>query len=189
MNRLHSASTTQYSSSHRDKALSLMNGRGAILDTAREVSDLIRGSSISAAVIGGIAVVLHGYWRSTKDIDLLVVSEPGVLAELLQAHGFHHNPLRKEFVRDEIPVHFVLPDQVKSILRDTIVIEGILTVALPQLIEMKLRSGTTNLLHAQDLADVIGLIRSRRLSSEFARSIDKALRPAFRKLVRAIANE
>ena len=166
-----------------------MEGRGAILDTARELSTLIRESAISAAVIGGIAVVLHGHWRATKDIDLLLGSEPSELAELLKAHGFLHDPLRKEFIRDDIPVHLVLPDQAKTTLRHTIEIEGILTVDLPQLIEMKLRSGTTNLLRAQDLADVIGLIRSRRLTSEFARSIDKTLRPTFRKLVRAIAQE
>ena len=60
---------------------------------------------------------------------------------------------------------------------------------LPELIEMKLRSGTTNLLRAQDLADVIGLIRVHGLSGEFARTLDKALRPAFRKIARAIARE
>jgi hypothetical protein len=60
---------------------------------------------------------------------------------------------------------------------------------LADLINMKLRSGATNLLRAQDLADVIGLIRHHQLSSGFARHLDKALRPAFRKLVRLIQRE
>jgi hypothetical protein len=54
---------------------------------------------------------------------------------------------------------------------------------------MKLRSGSTNLLRAQDLADVIGLIRHHRLTNGFARQLDKALRPIFRKLVRLIQRE
>jgi hypothetical protein len=44
-------------------------------------------------------------------------------------------------------------------------------------------------LRAQDLADVIGLLRHHRLTSGFAQHLDKALRPAFRKLVRMIQQE
>lgn len=54
---------------------------------------------------------------------------------------------------------------------------------------MKLRSGTTNLLRAQDLADVIGLARHHRLTGEFAARLDKSLRPAFRKIARALRDE
>jgi hypothetical protein len=54
---------------------------------------------------------------------------------------------------------------------------------------MKLRSGTANLLRAQDLADVIGLIRCRKLTGEFARHLGRSLRPTFRKLARAIERE
>lgn len=57
------------------------------------------------------------------------------------------------------------------------------------MINMKLRSGSENMLRAQDLADVIGLIRHHRLSGEFARHLDKNLRPAFRKLIRMIEKE
>ena len=46
-----------------------------------------------------------------------------------------------------------------------------------------------NMLRAQDLADVIGLIRHNRLTSEFAKHLDKSLRPTFRKLVKAIQQE
>jgi hypothetical protein len=66
---------------------------------------------------------------------------------------------------------------------------GISTVTLADLIEMKLRSGSNDLLRAQDLADVIGLIRQRKLRSDFARHIDKTRRSAFRKLVRLIERE
>ena len=173
----------------RDEALALMDGRGAILEMARELSGLIRESNVLAAVIGGIAVVLHGHWRSTKDIDLLVGSNPTEVSELLQSHGFKHDPDRREFVREGIPVHLVLPEQAGTTVRKTIEIDGVLTIELKELIDMKLRSGTTNMLRAQDLADVIGLVRCNRLTGEFARFLSKPLRAAFRKIVRAIECE
>src|SRR5436305_12798104 len=89
----------------RDEALSLMDGRGAILDTAREISSLLRDAGVSAPVIGGIAVVLHGHWRSTRDIDLLAGSPLESVAAVLEAHGFRHDPNRREFGPDGIPVH------------------------------------------------------------------------------------
>jgi hypothetical protein len=106
---------------------------------------------------------------------------------LLVAQGFSLNRERRELNRDEIPVHIVLPDQAGQRTRDWIEIEGIRTVSLIDLITMKLRSGMANILRAQDLADVIALIRHHHLNSSFARHLDKSLRPEFRKLVRAIA--
>ena len=52
---------------------------------------------------------------------------------------------------------------------------------------MKLHSGLSNMLRAQDMADVIGLIRSHHLGSEFAAKLDKPVRSEFRKLARAVA--
>jgi hypothetical protein len=173
---------------HRDEALNLMEGRGTILDVAREISAMLREAGLFAPVIGGIAVVLHGHWRATKDIDLLVAS-PKEVAIVLQSLGFHLDSTRREFLRDDIPIHFVLPEQVETDVKRSVEIEGITTIALSDLIGMKLRSGMKNLLRAQDLADVIGLIRHHQLTGEFARSLDKSLRPTFRKLVRGIERD
>lgn len=176
-------------SSLRDEALKLLDGRGTILELARELSALLRERGITAAVIGGIAVVLHGHVRTTTDIDLLVSDDPRGLAELLVEHGFHHGPARGEFIRAGIPVHFVLPEQTGKLRHPTLEIDGVTTVALADLIEMKLRSGTRNILRAQDLADVIGLIRHRGLDGGFASLLDKSVRLDYRKLVRAISRE
>lgn len=173
----------------RNEALLLMDGRGAILDTARDLTAGLRAARLAAAVIGGVAVVLHGHVRTTRDIDLLVGSSLEELAEGLRTLGFVHNPERREFVRDGVPVHLVTPEQTGLRLDRTTEIDGIVTVPLADLIAMKLRSGSQNLLRAQDLADVIGLIRRHRLGGEFAGHLDKTLRPAFRKLARAIARE
>jgi len=173
----------------REEALRLLDGRSLLLDVSRELSALMREARIPGVIIGGIAVVLHGHIRTTRDIDIFIEGPAEALAELLKAHGFAHNPVRREFVRDGLPVHLVLADQLGKPPRQIIEIDGIFTVSLADLIEMKLRSGTVNLLRAQDLADVIGLIRHRRLTGDFARRLDPSLRPTFRKLARAIANE
>lgn len=173
----------------RDEALLMLDKRGALLDVAREVSHLMRAAGIPGVVIGGVAVVLHGYVRTTNDIDIVLQPPLEPLADLLTAHGFTFDRNRREFVKQGVPVQLVHPEQVGALSSEAIEIEGITTVALADLINMKLRSGSTNLLRAQDLADVIGLIRHHRLSSGFARHLDKALRPAFRKLVHMIQRE
>ena len=63
------------------------------------------------------------------------------------------------------------------------------TVGLEDLINMKLDSGRRDPLRAQDLADVIGLIRHHGLGADFARRLDKSLRPEFRKLAKAVGTE
>jgi hypothetical protein len=173
----------------RHEALLILDKRGAILDVAREVSHLMRTAGIPGMVIGGIAVVLHGYVRTTKDIDIFIHPPLEPLADLLTANGFTFDRGGRAFVKQGVAVHLVLPEQVGSSPRKVIEIEGITTVTLTDLISMKLRSGSEDILRAQDLADVIGLIRHHRLTSGFARHLDKALRPAFCKLVRLIERE
>ncbi len=173
----------------RDEALSLLDRRGSILDLAREISQLMRRESIAGAVIGGIAVILHGHLRVTKDVDVLLDQPLQAIADLLIAEGFAYDQARREFSRDGIALHLVTLEQVGKAPRETIEIEGVTTVSLADLVEMKLASGMRNLLRAQDLADVIGLIRHNGLTSEFSKHLDKSLRPTFRKLVKAIQQE
>jgi hypothetical protein len=173
----------------RDEVLLILDKRGAVLDIAREVSHLMRTAAIPGVVIGGIAVVLHGHVRTTKDVDIFLPPPLEPLADLLTAHGFTFDRKERAFVKRRVPIHLVLPDQGGSSPKKTVTIEGVTTVTLADLIDMKLRSGSTDLLRAQDLADVIGLIRHHRLPSGFARHLGKPLRPAFRQLVRMIQRE
>lgn len=169
----------------REEALLTLQGRGVILDIAREVSGLLRADQIDGAVIGGVAVVLHGHVRTTVDVDIYA-GNTEQMAAALQAHGFEFEPQDRRFMKKGVPVHLVTTDQLKVAPSQYEDIEGIRTVSLADLIDMKLRSGTENILRAQDLADVIGLIQANRLTSEFVRHISKELRPEFRKLIRAI---
>jgi hypothetical protein len=177
------------SRSLRDEALSLLDRRGAILELARELSLLMRREKIPGVVIGGIAVVLHGHVRSTKDIDIFVDQPLEAIAPVLCGHGFEYHEARRVFVRDGVPVHLVKPEHVPRAPKTSIEIEGITTVSLADLIEMKLESGSKNVLRAQDLADVIGLIRHNGLTGEFARYLHKSLRSEYRELAKAIRED
>ncbi|MBV8308985.1 MAG: hypothetical protein JO344_01165 [Planctomycetaceae bacterium] len=181
--------TAAVSARLRNEALALLDKRGSILDVARELSQLMRQRGIPGVVIGGIAVVLHGHVRTTRDIDVFVEQSLQPFVELLVANGFALDSQKKEFVRDGVPIHLVTIDQLKQPPRKTVEIEGITTVSLEDLIEIKLRSGSSNVLRAQDLADAIGLIRHHRLTGEFARHLDKSLRPTYRRLIKEMKRE
>jgi hypothetical protein len=149
----------------------------------------MRENGVRGVVVGGVSVVLHGHVRTTKDVDVFLEEPFDPLADLLIANGFVFDAGRKEFVREGVPVHLVTIEQLKQPPRKTIELEGITTVSLEDLIEIKLRSGSTNLLRAQDKADAIGLIRHHRLTGEFARHLDQALRPTFRRLIKELKRE
>lgn len=173
----------------RREALLLLDAKGDILETAREVSRALAHLEGRAAIVGGIAVLLNGYVRTTVDVDVYVEGSLARAAEAIRELGFEHDPIRREFVRRSIPVHFVTARQVPDSPKQIVEIEGIRTVSLEDLIAMKLRSGTTNLLRAIDLADVIGLVRANRLSTRFASRLPNDLRDGFRRIARAIADE
>jgi len=165
-----------------------LHGEGPILDIAREVSRLIRQHQLAAAVIGGVAVVLHGHVRTTVDVDVFVPSAPE-FASLLTANGFQWDAERREHVKDGVPVHLVTIAQLGTPPANFEDVDDVRTVTLGDLLSMKLRSGTRNLLRAQDMADVIALIRHHRLDGRFAGRIDAALRPEFKAIVEAVSQE
>jgi Nucleotidyltransferase of unknown function (DUF6036) len=173
----------------RDEALRLLEGRGAILDVARDVSRVLREAEIDAAIIGGVAVVLHGHVRTTVDVDVFIAERTDSLKDVLEAAGYAFDSSRREFVRDGIPVHLVFSEQVQTDPGGWVELEGVCTVSLADLINMKLALGTRDPLRAQDLADVIGLIRVHSLGGDFASKIDKPLRSEFRKLAKAVRRE
>lgn len=174
----------------RDEALLMIEKRGAILAVARDVSRLMAEAGVAGAVIGGVAVVLHGHLRTTRDVDILVDPPLERMRDLLTANGFVHDSARREFVKHGVPVHLVRPEDAGvEQLGDSRVIDGVTTVSLVDLIAMKLRSGSADPLRAQDLADVIGLVRHHALTGEFARRLDKSLRRSYRRIARLIERE
>jgi len=171
----------------RDEALLLLEGEGEILEVARELTRILREHDVAGAVIGGVSVVLHGYVRTTTDVDVLVADDLTRMAEALGDHAYRFDRKRREFRRGNTPVHLVAQKDTRLALTARFVeIDEVRTVSLPDLINMKLTLGLKDPLRAIDLADVIGLIRARRLTPAFAAKLRPDIRSEFRKFARAV---
>ena len=152
---------------------------------------------IPYAVAGGMALVAHGYQRTTVDVDVLVTPE-GLKSvhEHLEGLGYvqpfegskqlrdTRTGVRIEFLvsgqfpGDGKPKPVSFPDPSAS----STTIEGVRYLTLPALIELKLASGMTGAGRLKDLADVQELIRILNLPADFAAQLNSYVRPKFGEL-------
>ena len=154
------------------------------------------------AVAGGMALVAHGYDRTTVDVDVLLAPDslPRVHAEL-EGRGYlppfagskdlrdTQTGVRIEFMLagqfpgDGEPKPIAFPDPSTS----AVTIDGIRFLALERLIELKLASGMTHPGRIKDLADVQELIRALKLDAAFGARLNAYVRPKYAELWRAVA--
>lgn len=170
----------------------------SLWQVATQCHQLLAAAEIPHAIVGGVAVCLHGYQRNTVDLDLLIRKENSeTVREILERESFSWQPRNAEFrAPSEVAVQFLLagdragpgseialPDPGDE--RATTEIEGLRVLTLAKLIESKIACGQANLRRThKDFADVVELIVQNRLNSSFARFLHKSLRVTFRQLVR-----
>ena len=161
---------------------------------ARRLDEL----SVPYAVVGGMAMFLHGYRRFTEDVDILVTREGlKLIHEKLEGLGYlppfqgsknlrdTDNGVRIEFLisggypGDGLPKPVSFPDPAMVATE----IDGIRVVDLPTLVQLKLASGTAPG-RLKDLGDVQELIRVLQLSEAFAEQLDPSVRLKFLELWR-----
>jgi hypothetical protein len=157
----------------------------------------LSSAGLPHAVVGGVAVCLHGYRRNTVDLDLLIRNDDQQkVREVLENRGYAWSERTAEFRgSSNIPVQFLISGETAGkdaevILPDplapgtTIEIEGLTVLSLARLIEIKLACGLGSPRRThRDLADVVELIAIHQLDRSFAPHLHKSVRPAFRKLV------
>jgi hypothetical protein len=176
-----------------------MLDRGSIWDTARRCDAVLNEHGLPHAIVGGVAVCLHGYQRNTVDVDILVRREDtDAVRKTMAEEGFVWDPDNREFRGPgNVPVQFLiagepagddralgvnLPDPGEPGV--VIEIERLTVVSLARLIELKLACGLGNLRRThRDFADVVELIVVHDLRRDFARHLHKSLRKEFRNLV------
>lgn len=156
-------------------------------------------------MIGALALNLHGYTRATLGIDLLLTPE-GLVIFHEKLVGLGYRPLfegaRKSFrtSQENLTVEIIttgeypgdgLPKPVEFPEPKThsIVIEGVRTLSLPKLVELKLASGISGAARLKDLADVQELIKIKNLGSDFAEEMDSSVRGKFIELHQAVVRE
>lgn len=185
------------------EGLRFFHGEGMINDAlTRLTSDLDR-NGIEYAVIGAVALNQHGYRRFTEDIDLLLTREGlGVFREKLVGLGYRpaFSGATKKFRTTDgnVPVEVItageypgdgLPKPVKFPEPDefAVVIDGVKTISLEKLIELKLTSGMTAPDRLKDLADVQELIKIKGLGADLASKLNKFVRPKYTELYEGVA--
>ena len=148
-----------------------------IVKVARDLRDVI-----DAAVLGGVAVYLHGGGRATVDLDLYTLDRR-LTARQLEAAGAKWDRVRREHVYEGIRIHTVTPDDAKHVVRGTSIIDGVRVVSLKDLIAIKLFCGLNHPGRTKDIGDVEELIRALSLDKRFAAKLPRDVRQPFKKLV------
>jgi len=190
----------------QDRRWALLEGsmhfekESAVYTSLARIAKRLDELNIRYALVGGMAMFLHGYRRFTEDVDILVTREGlktihdrleglgylppftgsknlrdtdnGVRIEFLIAGGYPGDWLPK-------PVSFPNPADVAT------EIDGIWVVNLPTLIQLKLASATAPG-RRKDLGDVQELIRFLHLPESFAESLDPSVQDTFRELWREL---
>lgn len=185
------------------EGLRFFMGEGTLNETLRRVANDLEKCGIDYGLIGAVALNSYGYRRFTEDIDLLLTRE-GLEKFQKELVGLGYRPAfegatkkfrtTQENVSVEIitsgefpgdgkpkPVVFPNPNDV------SIEIDGIKTVNLETLIELKLASGMTAPHRLKDLADVQEIVKIKCLTAEFAENLNPFVREKFLELQKAVA--
>jgi hypothetical protein len=155
-------------------------GVEAALEAARRVS-----TATGLPAVGGVAVVLHGWGRSVSNVNLLGVADARI-DEAMGRAGAVGFPGRSVWSLDGNRIELVNPTDFGPKRSRNVRREGVLTVALSDLIASKLALGLTSVAEMKHFADVVELIIERRLTREYASALPAPLRRTFRRMVSQI---
>ena len=180
------------------EGLRFFGGVGCVNNTLKRLVKDLEDRGIAYSVIGAIALNQHGYQRFTQDIDLLLTQE-GLERFHAELIGRGYRPAfegaRKKFraTTENVPIEVITTGEYpgdgkpKSIVFPepesvSICIDGVQTLTLEKLIELKLASGMTGLGRRKDLADVQELIRMKKLPATLAEALDTSVRAMYLEL-------
>jgi Uncharacterised nucleotidyltransferase len=172
--------------------------QGKVYETLQRLAQKLPNAGIDYALIGGMALAIHGYVRLTQDVDLLM-NEAGLaqFQKMLVGRGYiaAFPGARKmfldtvtgvkveiittgEFPGDGKPKSVQFPDPTAI----SIELDGMKVTRLETLIELKLASGLTAPDRLKDLADVQELIRMLNLPEQLGLQIDSSVRDEYVRL-------
>ena len=179
-------------------------GDDAVHRSLVRISAELERLRVPYAVVGGMALVAHGYARTTVDVDVLIPADD--LARVhagLARHGYQPPFAGSRDLRDAdtgVRIEFVLAGEFPGDGRPqavafphpadvAVVVEGMRFVALETLVELKLASGTTHPGRVRDLADVQELVRVLELDTAFAGRLDPSVRAKYLELRAGVVGE
>ena len=186
------------------EGLLFFRGQGMINDTLKKLTEDLDKNDIHYAVIGAVALNNHGYRRFTEDIDLLL-TKAGLQKFTESLVGLGYRPafpgatrkfrttgenvpveiiMSGEYPGDGLPKPVQFPDPDESV----VMIDGIKTISLEKLVELKLTSGMTAKDRLKDLADVQELIKLKKLDAQFADRLNEFVRAKYLELYSGVAS-
>jgi hypothetical protein len=158
---------------------------GDIYETLRRLVDELDENGLEYALIGGLALVAHGYRRFTEDVDILKTPEAlQVFREKLLGRGYlpAFSGATKTFRDTRTGVKIKVITTGDYLTEARLRREGVWLITLDKLIELKLASGLSAPHRLKDLADVQELIVRLKLPLELAENLDASVRDEYRRL-------
>ena len=170
-------------------------------DALTKLANDLRRNDIGYAVIGAIALNQHGFQRFTTDIDVLMTPE-ALERFRTSLIGLGYRPAfegaRKKFrTTENVPIEIITSGEYPGdglekpvIFPDpsdfAITIDGVSTITLEKLIELKIASGISATDRLKDLADVQEMIKIKHLDEGFADVLDPYVRDKFLELLAGV---
>jgi len=171
---------------------------GDVYDTLRRLVEELNEQGLDYALIGGMALVAHGYRRFTEDVDILMTPETlQAFRERFIGRGYlpaFSGAMKSfrdtrtgvkievvttgEYPGDGKPKPVAFPDPIDTRFQR----EGLWLITLEKLLELKLASGLSAPHRLRDLSDVQELIARLKLPPEFADKLDESVRGEYRRL-------
>lgn len=184
------------------EGLRFFMGEGILNETLRRVAGDLESRGIDYSLIGAVALNNYGYRRFTEDIDLLL-SKEGLEKFQKELVGLGYRPAfegaTKKFrtTEENVPVEIITGGEFpgdgkpKPVVfpepgENQTEIDGIKTLTLEKLIELKLASGMTAPHRLKDLADVQEIIKIKKLPADFAGKLNPYVREIYLELQRAV---
>lgn len=185
-----------------EEGLKFFMGKSLLNNALVRVAADLEEHDIDYLVIGAIALNQHGYRRFTEDIDLLMTKEGlqkfrNELVGLGYRLAFEGSMKKFRTAEENVPIEIIttgeypgdgLPKSVQfpNPSDDFVIIDGVKTITLEKLIELKLASGLTAPDRLKDLADVQEMIKTKSLDASFAERLDASVRDKFLELYRTV---
>jgi hypothetical protein len=185
-----------------EEGLRFFAGKGILNETLRKLAKDLENKEIDYSVIGAVALNQHGYRRFTEDIHLLLTRE-GLEKFRSELVGSGYRPAfegaTKKFRTTDgnVPIEIITsgeypgdgrekPVRFDDPSENQIEIDGIKTLELAKLIELKLASGMTAPHRLKDLADVQEIIKVKKLGVDFAEKLNPYVREKFLELQNSV---
>ena len=191
-----------------DEALQYFAGRGKIQRALNRLTAEFKDRNIGYVVIGAVALFAHGFQRYTKNLDVVLTNEgfEKFRKEMLGRGGWggpvgydsvHHEAKTVRSSPEGVLINFKIagefpgdgnakPVSFPNPAAASVEINGINFLTLEKLVELNLASGMTAPDRLKDLAVVQELIKTLKLSREFAANLHPYVREKYLELLAAV---